>query len=364
MIERILYRNFQAHDSTDITLDPGVTVIVGRTDKGKSSLIRGLAFLAFNRPAGSSLIKRGTSTASVQAKIDGKVLARVRGKKKNLYKLDGKSYNAFSTKVPIPIEQFLALDEDNFQFQIDSPYLLTESAGAAAKKLNSIVNLESIDAISSSALAEVRRAKTAVDIKTKEVERAETTVQDLSWVPDFYAKKKAVEEATTRMTAAKEKAVLLRERLATLSGKVQAFQNKRTVFLQLKEAVEAGRAAAELQSKADKLRLSLDKISSLKAKLLFPDFAPVVEARSKGDQISERRGKLQIILKAIQEKRDRLCRLKSQAGRIAKEMEKLLEGGCPLCGSQVAASRLLPQTCTSAIRHLEAEENPKESGFP
>jgi DNA repair exonuclease SbcCD ATPase subunit len=55
MIKRIEIKNFQAHKNTEIDFDPGVNVISGASDAGKSSIFRALLWVITNRPSGDSI---------------------------------------------------------------------------------------------------------------------------------------------------------------------------------------------------------------------------------------------------------------------------------------------------------------------
>ena len=55
MIQSLALKNFQSHKDTLIKFDPGVNVIVGSTDSGKSAIIRALRWLVWNRPIGDKM---------------------------------------------------------------------------------------------------------------------------------------------------------------------------------------------------------------------------------------------------------------------------------------------------------------------
>ncbi len=70
MLERLHVR-YQAHDPFALDFDPLVTVLIGPSDAGKSSLLRALRWLATNRPEGDSFVPWGGTKASAVLTLDG-----------------------------------------------------------------------------------------------------------------------------------------------------------------------------------------------------------------------------------------------------------------------------------------------------
>jgi exonuclease SbcC len=56
MIQSIVLRNFQAHKNTEISLDKGITAIVGSSDSGKTSILRAFYWVLQNKPSGIQMV--------------------------------------------------------------------------------------------------------------------------------------------------------------------------------------------------------------------------------------------------------------------------------------------------------------------
>ena len=56
MINTIQINDYQSHRKTELNLSPGINVIVGENDKGKSAILRALNWLVNNRPLGEGYI--------------------------------------------------------------------------------------------------------------------------------------------------------------------------------------------------------------------------------------------------------------------------------------------------------------------
>ena len=66
--------------------------------------------------------------------LDGKLVARRRGKTVNSYCLDEKIFHALRTDVPDEIAAVLNVDESSFQQQFDQAFWLSLSPGECARE--------------------------------------------------------------------------------------------------------------------------------------------------------------------------------------------------------------------------------------
>ena len=160
-IAQIKINNFQSHENSIINLDPGVNVIVGRTDSGKSAVIRALRWVFFNEPRGTDFIRKGTDAVSVELTYDdGTIVRRIRNKKDNGYEIeiDGQTeyYYGIGSDVPEEIIKITGVrkvkfseNNDpimiNFQNQHDGAFMLNDSPAQKAKSIGYISNVNILD---------------------------------------------------------------------------------------------------------------------------------------------------------------------------------------------------------------------------
>lgn len=149
MIDYIHIRHFQVHRDLKIVLTGGVNALTGTSDVGKTSVIRALRWLAFNRPLGKSFQSWGSKKSPwVEVSLDaGSTIVRhTVGKYELLIKgKEPQHFAATGASVPAPVQEALNISELSWQMQMDAPFLLSESAGEVARRLNGVSDLTVID---------------------------------------------------------------------------------------------------------------------------------------------------------------------------------------------------------------------------
>ena len=151
MIDSLLIENFQSHKHTELGFSPGVNVIVGSSDCGKSAVLRALNWIVNNHPSGDGFVSwwDKKTKCKVTLKVDGNEISRIRGKGQgpNKYFLGDEKLTGFGQGVPEEITEVINLNEMNIQRQHASPYLLDDTPGEVGRKLNKVVNLDIIDEV-------------------------------------------------------------------------------------------------------------------------------------------------------------------------------------------------------------------------
>ena len=172
---RLTLSNFQIHrDKTVDIPENETTYLEGDSDTGKSSCIRSLFWALFNKPDGSFFVTIGSprgTTSKVAFEFGEHTLIRERGKtagSKNLYSLDGQTYEAFGRDVPEPVAK--ALNISPHAIQIRDPreplFLVSHTPTEAAKILADACGLGVID----TATAFVRGKKAAAEAEIRKTE--------------------------------------------------------------------------------------------------------------------------------------------------------------------------------------------------
>lgn len=162
-IEWLELENFQSHAKSRFDFDgQGLNAIIGASDSGKTGSIRALRWLLYNDPKGTDFIRFGASRATVRAGFsNGYVLERSRTQSSaGHYKITdptGKEqeYTGFSHNVPIEVTNAhqmpkteLAKDTEvslNIAYQLDGPFLMSESASTRASVIGRLTGVHIVD---------------------------------------------------------------------------------------------------------------------------------------------------------------------------------------------------------------------------
>lgn len=184
-LSELKVRAFGLHIDKTIAFTPGLNVIVGESEEGKSTLVRALYLLIENSPRGGEKLYQSWLTDKklmIQLKDDAdNVVKRTRNK---YYLNDGDPLKAFGTGVPEPVRELFNFKEINWQKQHDRHYLLFSTGGSAGKLLNSATGMSDqetiIDAIKqmlSHSKSEVKRHKKNNEVHLQTTERLKDIVR-------------------------------------------------------------------------------------------------------------------------------------------------------------------------------------------
>jgi len=178
MIPEITLENVQSHKKSTIHFHPGINVLQGPSDCGKSAVIRGLQWWALNQANWGELQRHETSFTSVE----GKGVKKYRSAALHHYEAGDVKYKALRSDVPSGIQKVIGLDEMNFQSQHAPYFLISDSAGEVAKKLNAVGDLQIIDLSLKAARAKVKETNTQGKFLNEELAKTTTKIADLQWV--------------------------------------------------------------------------------------------------------------------------------------------------------------------------------------
>lgn len=165
-ITKVHIQGFQSHLDSTFTLSPGLNVITGPSDAGKTAIIRALRWFAFNEPQGEAFIHairnnageltQAADRATVSVEFDNGVeITKTRRKGKTVYTHNGYPDVWEKAELPLEIKEVLGLDKQrygdnfdtclNFAYQLDPPFLLSETGSTGAKVLGKLAGTEVVD---------------------------------------------------------------------------------------------------------------------------------------------------------------------------------------------------------------------------
>jgi hypothetical protein len=275
--------DFQAHQNRLIEFSPTITTIRGRTDAGKSAILRALRWVCQNNMAGDDFVREGTKRATVSLRVahDKKVSEIVRSKNlggaSNTYSLDGEDYKAFGQGIPSDIAALLSLNDINFQSQHDSPFWFAETAGEVSRRLNAVIDLSVIDTTLFNVAAEVRLCQDRKALCEERLTEAQKQLEEMSPQKERVEEFQFVKESNDDF----EKARWDKDRLAEVVESIGANKAERLarkagevddLFLLAKEAIRLVREEGALVTLVDSISAQMRKAQQP------PPFAPVVTA--------------------------------------------------------------------------------------
>lgn len=340
MLTHLSLRNFQAHAKLDIDLDPKITVLMGESDVGKSSVIRALRWLALNTPSGSAFIRHGKKASRVTITLDAFTLVRKRGKK-NTYTLDNKLFTALGMgKVPDEVKALLQLDEVNFQTQHEPSFWMFKTPGEVSKELNRIINLGLIDHTLGNLASELRRSRVVISLCEERLVQARERKEKLSWVEGAFREFTALETLETTLQKRVSQASLLRQATQRGLTLTQAVQWSQEAALDARKVLSLGNQAGDIGSQAARLRTLLASLARVnkesQIEVPWEDFYALEKLKNNTLQIRDKKSKLFTLLYQIQQAQEDLCQKKQSVTVKEKELtiltQEITKRQCPLCG--------------------------------
>jgi len=203
MIKSVGIVNFQSHEETAIEFSPGLNVIAGASDAGKSSILRAISWVVKNRPAGDSIrnwsAKKNDSTIVevVVANQGGEeVVTKERKSNKVSYSTTRgpDPLEAVSRDVPQEVSDILDLSDFNIQSQHEPYFLLNISPGKVAETLNDLVGLTVIDTSFKNLNSDILSLKRAVASEEEKEKGLIEEIGHLSYVQEISTKVYALEK--------------------------------------------------------------------------------------------------------------------------------------------------------------------------
>ena len=348
MIRRLAVKDFGQHTSFVLDLDEDVTCLAGRTNSGKSTLLRAFGFVALNAPSGPGVVRHGAVTSKAFLDVDGVKVYRVQGKAGNYYKVGGKVRKAMGKEVPADVAALLNVGPVNFQDQDDPRFWLGLSPGKLAAELNEVFNLGVIDRTLKGLATKARTAAAEEAVCRDRLAAARAEAKSLAWAEDFAADVAALEAAESRLLGFRSRIASVAFLVEKGSQALRARDRAADAILCVSAAVDAGEKLRKVSDRArtlEKLTDQLAQVDSVATEI--PNLSHVEVWRAKADAAAERGRDLEGLIGQLTKAEDEVCRLSADL----EKADAQLEGGkrCPLCGAKTSSSSQSPtSTCPTS----------------
>lgn len=226
--------NFQSHLDTFIEFNRGLNVIIGQSDSGKTSILRGLRWALFNQPRGSDFIRVGADFVRVTVTFShGVTIVRERTPSKNRYiiKKEGsddlilEGFGTYAPKEILDAHQMrpLRIERDQEMFlhiaqQLEGPFLLEQSPALRAKTIGRISGAHFLDMAIRDTSKDVQKLKQQISYTEEERDLIKEKLEPYTFLDE--AKRKLV-DATNAMQQLKK----IKERKEKLTSFRQDYSN-------------------------------------------------------------------------------------------------------------------------------------------
>ena len=326
MINSLSIKNFRSYKDVFVEFHPGVNVIIGANDSGKSNLLRTINLIVQNQPDGDDYISNWGGDMDIQLETGSKTVGRFRNavwnkKEKiykagteNLYTLSGElePFKAFGRgKVPEIIKDHLNISSLNINFQLDGPFLLGKSPADVARFYNGLVNLEVIDKTISNIASTLRKERTALKVEQELEVKKTKELKEFDWLLNAEKKLIALEKLNNYLKK-------LNSDWSDLSGLIKRLKDLEKLNKDLSEITKYGMHIDILLSKKEKIRgiekdyielstliTNIETLSNKNNQLI-----DIVRHQNKINPLIEQSNQIEIITKAENELSEYIDRIK------------------------------------------------------
>ena len=350
MLEILEAINFQSHKLSKVSLHPKINIFTGQSDSGKTSLsMRAFELLRKNRPRGLAFKTHNSKEpVEVAATFDGVTATRIRSKTVNQYKLGNEIYDVVGSDVPEEITNFLNVSDNTIQSQHEDYFLLQNSPGEVAKKLNKVANLEIIDFVTKKVNSEITTTETTIKETENTIEEIEEDLQKykhldkaeelINTILDQIQKQEEVEEEYEQLTTTINTIKETEEDLEGLNEWLEIEDEVLPIVEMVNELKEVQIEERELKTTIDSITQIEERIQTLSALIGREEAANDILGYIKeyNELVVDLRALQGLILNInistdiILGKEEEISELTEQAIALIKENEM-----CPLCGGGI-----------------------------
>ena len=172
-IKKATLRNFKSYKNATFEFSPGVNLIVGPTDSGKSALLTFFEWIYGNNPSGTDFITFGTRIGGGTIELsNGYSVTRERSRdsKINRYIIidsqgNSQTFTGFGTSVPQEVQEVLGVYQYDigiprkytmgFISQFEPPFLLAETDSKKADILDKICKTDLVEAAINDVISDI-----------------------------------------------------------------------------------------------------------------------------------------------------------------------------------------------------------------
>lgn len=263
-IKSIELVNIQKHKHITLSLS-GINVLIGETESGKTSILRGILWNILNNTSGEKLLNNdGAKACSVTITCGDDVVSRNWSKSENTYTLNGKKFSAIRTSVPDEVSKLYAVDSVNIQRRRDVPFMVYYKDTECAKQFGDMLDVSEIDRTIGASNAHVRELKTECDALSATVSSGEKELEELSFVDEAAESFSAIKELVVSADSEERK----QERFGVLSDKLTQAVGYTNKYIALGDALKQFTALDKFSEDVTHIQDKLETHTTLHTSLM------------------------------------------------------------------------------------------------
>jgi exonuclease SbcC len=248
-ISKITIKNFQSHSDTEIIPAPSgfLTVLVGASDQGKTSILRALRHVYYNLPTGTDFIQVGSNSSVVRIDYaDGHSVTRTKSHKGlNRYEViypdkAPEKFEGFGLNVPLEVQTITGVRPVeigdmtlliNLADQLQGPFLGSAvSAPARAKVLGKLAGTEEVDYAAKTAGTDLYRRRQDKERHQNDEIRLTKSIEGYAYLEELATK---IQVAEILLASIKEKSERLNQLKRLQDQLMQVMENQEETIYQI-----------------------------------------------------------------------------------------------------------------------------------
>lgn len=340
--------NFQGHKDSYIEFDKGTNVILGHTDVGKSSIIRAIYWVAFNKPSGKEYPSHWGGDMLVEiGQENGMVVSKGRDKKGQFYRISTyeSDFRAFGAgEPPEEVKKALNLIPINIQKQMDPPFLLSKNPGQVATELNTVMDLDIIDHSISQAKKLKTKANGDLRIEKEMLLKLEEELKEYHYLDEMKvmvgkleedkAKKDKLEKDNIQLRKTIDQICLHKTKIEKTKNIIKFEKNIDSILVLMKTNKIIEKSQKHLKTLIQNIKNKTETISKNRKIVLFQDtIEKILEETKKYSSMIKHTNSLGNMLHRIKTTKKKIQNEKQNHQILQKELREEFPEECPLCGN-------------------------------
>lgn len=349
MINKLNIKNILSHKNTTVEFHPGVNLIKGVSDHGKSVILKALNLFLNNRPLNMENIKswfaKDKDAMEIHGTIDNIDISRIKTSTKSYYKKGEDNYTAFGASVPADLQKIFNTNIINFQWQHDNLFMISWTPGEIAKFLNEMIDLSIIDRAIKKSNQKVKDNQTELDqyqINIKSKQASLLQYDELENQENDLIELELLDKKVAELITAEAKFSNKIRQIIDVEHELKEFKDIVSQIKAVNELIDFKQAIKHDKDKAADLFNLIQEIEKVKQEIsTFPDYTDILQElneieliENKCNKLANQFNSLDELLNNIKDEQDRLVLMENEIKNKQKEFDDNFPDICPLCGKE------------------------------